>query len=564
MINLKTKWVFILVSLFLSFASVHAQAPVEIPACTAYALPAEEQDANGDSRMFAEKTGIHNWTDAARQVQFFFRLKKTGMLELAISLKNDKPGNTLQALIAGKKFTIAVPVSKKFTRVRIGSITVNDTGFYSLTLSSIKKNGDNIADIQSLMISGPASADVHFNPVARRNAASVHLFYPLDDSVKVISFYNEITVPENADPLHSYYMACGFARGYFGMQVNSPTERRIIFSVWDAGNEAADRTKVAEENKVKLMAKGEDVYADGFGNEGTGGHSHWIYPWKTGITYRFMVTSATDSASQTTSYAGYFFVPELQKWKLIACFKAPKDGKPLRKLYSFVENFEGNNGQLYRKAWFNSPWIRNDKGEWRSIEKATFSYDATGKAGDRIDYGGGTDSNRFYLWNGGFKPSDAQFGNEFKRIADKQRPVIDLYKNVDSAIQYEKDRALILDWIRSGRSDTTGSVNGLYYYVLKEGTGDYVTINDTLTVHYKGSLLNGEVFDQSKDKPAEFPLKRLIRGWQMGLPFCRAGGKIRLIIPSYLAYSIRNLGVIPPNNPLVFDIEVLEVKKGKP
>jgi len=80
-------------------------------------------------------------------------------------------------------------------------------------------------------------------------------------------------------------------------------------------------------------------------------------------------------------------------------------------------------------------------------------------------------------------------------------------------------------------------------------------------VRYKGQLLNGFVFDETKEKPATFPLKRLIKGWQTGLPFCREGGKIRLIIPSNLAYSIRNLNVIPPNSILVFDIEVVEIKK---
>ena len=64
------------------------------------------------------------------------------------------------------------------------------------------------------------------------------------------------------DPVGSYYMACGFRRGYFGIQVNSPTERRIIFSVWDSGTEAVDRSKVSAEDRVQLMGKGEGVVAD--------------------------------------------------------------------------------------------------------------------------------------------------------------------------------------------------------------------------------------------------------------------------------------------------------------
>ena len=73
-------------------------------------------------------------------------------------------------------------------------------------------------------------------------------------------------------PLWTYFEACGWQRGYFGMQVNAPAERRIIFSVWDSGNEGVDRSKVAEQDRVTLVAKGEGVVTGDFGNEGTGGH----------------------------------------------------------------------------------------------------------------------------------------------------------------------------------------------------------------------------------------------------------------------------------------------------
>jgi hypothetical protein len=541
---------------------IQAQSPVLIPAFTAYAVPAEPSNEDGESSMFSTQKGLQNWIDTRQTIRFYFDIRNKGKLNLALFLKNDVPGNMIALTIAGKNFTIAVPASKQFTRKVIGTIEISDTGFYMLSLSSVIKKGKNIADIQSLELSGEAVKNMHFNAKARRNTASVHLLYPLSDSMKVISFYNEITVPENADPLYSYYMACGFARGYLGIQVNSASERRVIFSVWDAGNEATDRNKVAAENKVQLMAKGEDVVADGFGNEGTGGHSHWAYNWKAGVTYKFLVTAAMDSATATTSYAGYFFIPETQKWKLIACFKAPKDGKPLQHLYSFVENFDGSNGQLLRKAFFSNQWIRRESGEWKEITKSSFSYDATGKAGDRIDYGGGVDRNQFYLWNGEFKKADARFGDIFNRDTISHKPLIDLYKNADSAIEIAKENQLILQAIRLGKLDTSGSSNGVYYKILKEGSGDFISVTDTLVVNYIGSLLDGSVFDQTKEKPATFPLKRLIRGWQLGLPLCRQGGKIHLIIPSYLGYSIRNLGVIPPNSPLIFDIEVLELKKG--
>ncbi|MBL0056143.1 MAG: DUF3472 domain-containing protein [Chitinophagaceae bacterium] len=546
----------------LSLFSV-AQAKLEIPAYTAYARPAEAYSEDEAGSMFTKEAGIRNWTDASRQISFFFKIRKTGKLQLSLLLKNDQPGSKLTAVIAGKKFMLDVPFSKKFKAISVGTLQITDTGFYELQLSAPLHKKGPIADIKSLLLSGDALANIHFNPDPRKNSASVHLFYPLDDSLKIVSFYNEITIPQDADHLHSYYMACGFARGYFGIQVNSETERRVIFSVWDAGDEANDRNKVSEENKVQLMAKGDQVFADGFGNEGTGGHSHWIYPWKTGITYRFLVTAAVDSAKATTSYAGYFYVPETQKWKLIACFKAPKDGKPLRKLYSFVENFDGSNGQEYRKALFSSPWIRKDNGDWKELETARFSYDATGKAGHRIDYGGGTENNRFYLWNGGFRQNNCSYGALFTRTPENQKPVVDLYKNADSATEYALENKLIREWISRSKPDTAGLITGVYYQILKEGTGDLANLNDTVIVRYKGSLLNGDVFDQTDQKTATFPLKRLIKGWQIGVPMCREGGIIRLIIPSYLGYSIRNLGVIPPNSPLVFDITLEGLKKGK-
>jgi FKBP-type peptidyl-prolyl cis-trans isomerase len=104
---------------------------------------------------------------------------------------------------------------------------------------------------------------------------------------------------------------------------------------------------------------------------------------------------------------------------------------------------------------------------------------------------------------------------------------------------------------------------GMFYQSLKEGTGRLVKVSDTLTVHYKGSLFSdGSVFDETKDKPATFPLERLIKGWQLGLIHCKVGGNMRLYLPSGSAYGIRTRSAnIPPNSILVFDVEVLDAKE---
>ena len=236
---------------------------------------------------------------------------------------------------------------------------------------------------------------------------------------EVAAFYNEMTGID--DPIHTYYMACGFSRGYFGMQVNSPTERRIIFSVWDAGSgqSANTRSEVSEENHVQLLAKGDDVHASVFGGEGTGGHSHLKYLWKTGEPQKFVVTAKP--GGMHTDYTGYWFHPEQKKWVLIASFRAPKDGKWLRGLYSFSENFVGNNGHLRRKALFGPQWIRTAGGEWKEITEASFSHDSTGKA-NRLDRFMGVENGLFFLAHGGFGPGFTKYGEKFTRPATSKAP----------------------------------------------------------------------------------------------------------------------------------------------
>ncbi len=549
----------ILFTFFILHFSVWSQNTFTIPANTGYAVPAE----NDEESLFQPGKGLQNWTDIKQEIHYFFHIAQEGKLLIALNLKNAEAGSIISVEIANKTFRLSIPQSTKFQKKILGIVDFKDSGFYSIKIKGLKKSGNTIAEIESLELSGSAANGIHFNKKPRRNAASVHLRYPISDTTRLTSFYNEITIPENADILHSYYMSNGFSRGYFGIQVNSENERRVIFSVWDAGNEAVNRSKVADSNKVKLIAKGDGVFADDFGNEGTGGHSHWRYNWKSGITYKMLVTALMDSASQTTTYTGYFFVPEQQKWKLIASFRAPKDGKPLRNLYSFNENFVGINGQLQRYAYFGNQWGQRENGTWMELTESNFSYDATGKAGDRIDYGGGMEGGMFYLWNGGFKPANAKFGDRFIRPAKNNKPTIDFTKNADSAAQASLDQQLIFNSIKNKQFDTMGNRSGVFYNILREGTGSTVSVTDTITVFYKGFLLkDGTVFDQTKEKPATFPLSRLIKGWQLGLSNAKLGSKIQLIIPSGLAYTIRNRSqLIPPNSVLVFEIELLSLKR---
>ncbi len=102
---------------------------------------------------------------------------------------------------------------------------------------------------------------------------------------------------------------------------------------------------------------------------------------------------------------------------------------------------------------------------------------------------------------------------------------------------------------------------GLKYRDVKEGTGDAVKPGATITIHYTGWTVDGNVFDSSKKTgmPATFPLGRLIPGWQKGIPGMKPGGIRKLVIPGALGYGPDGSGDnIPPNATLVFEIELVK------
>ncbi len=127
--------------------------------------------------------------------------------------------------------------------------------------------------------------------------------------------------------------------------------------------------------------------------------------------------------------------------------------------------------------------------------------------------------------------------------------------------QAEVDDQIIKDYLVSKNLTAIKDPSGLYYIMTATSTGTSPTLTSTVEVKYKGSLLNGTVFDQTAtDKTFTYALSGLIKGWQIGIPLMKEGGKATLIIPSKLGYGSENLGVIPPNSVLIFDIELIDVK----
>ncbi len=105
--------------------------------------------------------------------------------------------------------------------------------------------------------------------------------------------------------------------------------------------------------------------------------------------------------------------------------------------------------------------------------------------------------------------------------------------------------------------------SGIYYQIIDPGTGTaQVTLNSKVYITYIGQLLNGSQFDQGMDaSKTGWKLGGLIEGWGLGLPLIKKGGRIKLIIPSSLAYGCNGLGEkIPPNSVLYFDISLIDVQ----
>ncbi len=111
------------------------------------------------------------------------------------------------------------------------------------------------------------------------------------------------------------------------------------------------------------------------------------------------------------------------------------------------------------------------------------------------------------------------------------------------------------------RSEVTTTASGLQFEVLEPGTGEMPGDNSEVTVHYRGTLIDGTEFDSSypRGQPSTFPINGVISGWTEALKMMSVGGKYRLVIPPELAYGVRGSSPdIGPNATLVFEVELIE------
>ncbi|NCD69604.1 FKBP-type peptidyl-prolyl cis-trans isomerase [Mucilaginibacter agri] len=126
----------------------------------------------------------------------------------------------------------------------------------------------------------------------------------------------------------------------------------------------------------------------------------------------------------------------------------------------------------------------------------------------------------------------------------------------DATAQAAKDDATIQAFIKTNNITAVKDPSGVYYQVVIAGDGAYPTATSTVTVNYKGYLLDGTLFDSGSS--STFSLTSVIAGWQYGIPHINKGGRIRLLIPSTLAYKNTASGKIPANSVLDFTVDLIK------
>jgi hypothetical protein len=369
--------------------------------------------------------GLENWNSSDQICRLYFKVNKAGKLKLSIF--SDAVSSKIKISISGKSKVLEL---KGEPETMAGEWDIMKAGYVEVQLIGIEKEGNTFGEISAIGISGSCvtseTAFVKNNEgnyfYWGRRGPSVHLNYNTDGLESIEWFYSEITVPEKNDVIGSYYMANGFKEGYFGMQVNSETERRVLFSIWSPFT-TDDPSKIPADQKIILLKKGKNVYTGEFGNEGAGGQSYLKYNWKVGNTYKFLIGAKPDGLGFTT-YTAYFFAPEENQWLLIASFKRPKTNTYLKGLYSFLENFEPETGNQARQAKYGNQWAFDNQKGWVEISKTTFSADATARIGYRKDYEGGNSGDGFYLKNCGFSNETIAIKTEFVRPLKNLKPNI--------------------------------------------------------------------------------------------------------------------------------------------
>lgn len=387
------------------------------------------EKSTGSGKISA--SGISGWNSPDAVFAIYIKFKSAVSFDAAIKARLQANDATLSLTALGISYE--TELKKGYKEALFGTFSTERGGYVKFELRGVSKSGEYFASPSELLLYGITEDDIdsYISPEQKNNfywtrrGPSVHCGYDISDYGDVEWFYNEVTVPKGYDHVGTYAMAIGFHGGYFGIQVNSKSERRILFSIWSPYN-TDHPEEIPEEDRVYCLGHHENTHVGEFGGEGSGGQSFMKYRWKAGVTYKFLM-HVKPVENNRTEFTAYFFFPETGKFEMIASFSRPKMQTYLQGPHSFLENFYDTKGYLTRMAYYGNQWARTTDGEWHAPSKIRFTGDNTAKSGWRKDYTGGLlEDGRFFLRHCGFFDETMEIGTVFDAdTSARVKPEID-------------------------------------------------------------------------------------------------------------------------------------------
>lgn len=363
------------------------------------------------------KEGTINWQSASGFMDVYIRFQKAGDYTLGLRLKVPEGNSEITVDVLSKKLTLKAE-NREFKQYELGKISISDPGYVKVRLHGTQRTGPVFAHVTDLVVSGASSNLLFANDPENfywsRRGPSVHMGYelPLGNYEYV---YGELEVPAGEDKPGTFFMVNGFGEGYFGLQ-SRQNDRWVLFSVWDPSD-----------NMTLSVESGNNVIAQRFGGEGTGGQSYLVYDWKAATTYKFITRIRPDGTGNTL-YSAWFYAAETDEWLFINTWKRPGISTWQTRNHSFLENFYDKSGYLGRKAFYKNQWARSQEGNWVELTKGRHTVDATGSNKQRLDYSGGLVGNSFFLKMGGFFNEVVEPGVIYNRNAGNIIPSVDVLK----------------------------------------------------------------------------------------------------------------------------------------